>query len=134
MDTRFYKWFVYTVLIGLVPVLCRLCVWLVTKDGTVDVVAPADFVMFGLVLHIAIINEMEHLEEYANEFKTFQNGISGIFLIIYGLLFAMTLLPNLVDLDTIQKCLYSLSFVSFLLGFSVFYRRKAKVNYEVNVV
>jgi hypothetical protein len=133
MDTRFFKWFVYTVLIGLIPVFCRLLVWLVTKNGTIDPVAPSDFIVFGLVLHIANINEIEHLNGIGGRWKTFQNGMSVMFLVVYGLLFALTLNTASVDIDVIQQCVYVLCTVSFLLSFSVFYTRNAELSLKGDV-
>ena len=57
------KWFVYTVLVGLIPIASRLLIWVTSKAGTVPAFAPQDFVAFGLVLHITAINELEHVSK-----------------------------------------------------------------------
>ena len=61
MENKKIKWLIYTVLVGLIPILSRLLIWLVTKEGTVEMLNASDFVAFGLVLHISNINEIEHI-------------------------------------------------------------------------
>ncbi|AFJ43528.1 hypothetical protein [Francisella orientalis] len=70
MGNKKIKWLIYTVLVGLIPILSRLIVWLVTKKGSVSLFSPSDFVAFGLVLHISNINEIEHFSGIQKEWKT----------------------------------------------------------------
>jgi hypothetical protein len=129
MEYKSIKWLVYTVLVGLIPILSRLLLWTVTKQGTVELFSAADFVVFGLVLHISNINEIEHLSLTKSDdksWKTVQNGISILFITFYGILFCLTLLSGptntFVDEKIITNCAILLSLVSFLLSYSVFYR------------
>ena len=55
MENKKAKWLIYTVLVGFFPILSRLIVWLVTRDGVVDLLSPSDFVVFGLILHVSSI-------------------------------------------------------------------------------
>lgn len=55
------KWLIHTLLVGLIPVLTRLMAWAGTATGKVDPLAAADFIALGLVVHVSILNEMEHL-------------------------------------------------------------------------
>jgi len=55
------KWLTYTFFVGLIPVFTRLLAWAITHAGAVSPLAASDFVYFGLVLHISIINELEYL-------------------------------------------------------------------------
>lgn len=84
MGSKKIKWLIYTVLVGLIPILSRLIVWVVTKEGSVDLLSPSDFVAFGLVLHISNINEIEHFSGVEREWKTSQNGISIAFIAFYS--------------------------------------------------
>ncbi len=70
MQNRKTKWLIYTVLVGLLPILSRLLVWAVTKEGSINIFSPSDFVAFGLVLHISNINEIEHFTNVEKEWKT----------------------------------------------------------------
>ena len=75
------KWLIYTVLVGLIPFMARSFVYLSLKDKDVYLLFhEADFVVFGLVLHITNINELEHYESDEKPWKTIQNGISIIFI------------------------------------------------------
>ncbi|WP_141758568.1 hypothetical protein [Duganella sp. HH105] len=54
------KWFTYTLLVGLLPISARLVVWAAAKAGRVSAITASDFITLGLVLHISVINEVEH--------------------------------------------------------------------------
>jgi hypothetical protein len=128
MGNRKIKWLIYTVLVGLIPILSRLIVWAVTKEGSVNLLSPSDFVAFGLVLHISNINEIEHFSGVEREWKTAQNGISIAFIAFYSVLFALTLVGDgIVDVAAITICTIILSLVSFLISYSV-YDRISKVS------
>lgn len=123
MESKKIKWLIYTVLVGLLPILSRLIVWLVTKEGSVNLFSPSDFVAFGLILHISNINEIEHFSGIEREWKTAQNGISIAFIAFYSVLFALTLVgENVVDFNAITVCAMVLSIVSFLISYSVYDR------------
>ena len=123
MGSKKIKWLIYTVLVGLIPILSRLIVWLVTKEGSVNLFSPSDFVAFGLVLHISNINEIEHFSGIQKEWKTAQNGISIAFIAFYSVLFALTLIgENIVDVNAITICTMVLSVVSFLISYTVYDR------------
>jgi len=123
MGSKKIKWLIYTVLVGLIPILSRLIVWLVTKEGSVNLFSPSDFVAFGLVLHISNINEIEHFSGIQKEWKTAQNGISIAFIAFYSVLFALTLIgENIVDVNAITICTMVLSVVSFIISYSVYDR------------
>lgn len=123
MGCKKIKWLIYTVLVGLIPILSRLMVWVVTKEGSIDLLSPSDFVAFGLVLHISNINEIEHFSDVEQEWKTSQNGISITFIAFYSVLFALTLVgKTIVDVQAITICTIILSAVSFLISYSVYDR------------
>ena len=123
MGSKKIKWLIYTVLVGLIPIISRLIVWIVTKEGSVNLLSPSDFVAFGLVLHISNINEIEHFSGVEKEWKTLQNGISIAFIAFYSVLFALTLVgETIVDVRAITICTIILSVVSFLISYSVYDR------------
>lgn len=126
MKTKKIKWLVYTVLVGLIPIMARILICLVTKGGNIDMLNASDFVAFGLVLHISNINEIEHLDSSDKSWKTIQNGISITFIAFYSVLFAISLLgtsqTTLVNVSSIKNASILLSFVSFILSYSVYHR------------
>lgn len=120
------KWLAYTVLVGLIPVLTRLLTWVTTLAGTVNALAAPDFIAFGLVLHVSVINELEHLPTKEREWKTIQNGTSIIFITLYGALYAMTIIGEnnsyLVDSTVLLRSSIAFAIVSSLLSLAVFHR------------
>lgn len=123
MGNKKTKWLVYTVLVGLIPIISRVMVWLVTKSGTIEIISPSDFIAFGLVLHISNINEIEHFSNVERDWKTTQNGISIAFIAFYSILFSLTLIGNsVIDVTAITYCTIALSVVSFLISYSVYDR------------
>ncbi|GAC1607418.1 MAG: hypothetical protein NVS3B3_10240 [Aquirhabdus sp.] len=126
MENKKIKWLMYTVLVGLIPIICRFLVWGVTQVGAISMLAASDFIAFGLVLHISNINEIEHLSDRDKSWKTVQNGISILFIASYSVLFTLTMLnervATFIDFKMINRCVMSLAAISFLISFSVFHR------------
>lgn len=125
------KWLAYTFLIGLIPIFARLLIWVTATDGIVPAFAAADFVSFGLVLHVSNINELEHLSAIDKGWKTIQNGVSIIFIALYSVLYAVLLVGDknagLVDAAATLYCVVTLSGVSTLLSLSIFHRISAPI-------
>ena len=120
---RLTKWLIYTVVIGLLPMLCRLLLWAVTKTGTMEPFAVSDFVAFGLVLHISNINELEHYETNNPSWKTCHNGISILFITLYSVFYTVTLLElSEVDSNNILIGSSAMCVVSFLISLSLYFR------------
>ena len=94
MVDRNVKWIFYTVLVGLIPVFARLLVWLVDQSSSVPAFDATDFIIFGLVLHISIINEIEHLHQGNQSWKTAHNGTSLLFIVMFAVLFACQILDQ----------------------------------------
>jgi hypothetical protein len=125
MTNKKIIWLIYTVFIGLIPIIARFLVWFGTAKGVVELFSTLDFVAFGLVLHISSINEIEHAVTVDQSWKTIQVGTSVIFISMYCVLFALALLgdhTNLIDRDKISYFVFLFAFVSFLLCYTVFYR------------
>jgi membrane-associated PAP2 superfamily phosphatase len=120
------KWLAYTFLVGLIPVLTRFFTWVTTAAGAVSPLAAPDFVAFGLVLHISVINELEHLPAKERDWKTIQNGTSLLFITLYSALYAVTIIgektSNLIDANAMLKSCMIFALVSALLSLSVFHR------------
>jgi hypothetical protein len=64
---------------------------MVTRAGTVDPLPAVDFVAFGLVLHIATINELEHVAGMISPWRTLQTGLAVFFVAVYSVLYATSL-------------------------------------------
>lgn len=126
MENKKIKWLIYTVLVGLIPIISRMLVWGVTQAGTVSILASSDFIAFGLILHISNINEIEHLSDNDKSWKTTQNGISILFIALYSVLFSLIMMsegiPSFIDTQAIKICVIVLAAISFFISFSVFHR------------
>ena len=126
MANRNVKWIFYTVLVGLIPVFARLLVWAVDQNQDVPKFDATDFIIFGLIVHISIINEIEHFNRGHQSWKTIHNGSSVWFIVMYAVLFACQIVgkthPGLFNDSAILNVAWVLSSVSFLIGLSVFYR------------
>ena len=124
------KWLIYTVLVGLIPVLSRALIWFISQNRTMDFFNAADFVAFGLILHISNINEIEHFNDPEKSWKTLHNGISIAFISFYSVLFACSLLgesnPGLIDMGAMKYAAIALNLTSFGISYSV-YRRIAEL-------
>lgn len=123
MHARKIRWLAYTVLVGLIPICSRFFVWMVARTGTVDAVAAVDFVAFGLVLHIATINELAHVSGMNPSWRTLQSGMAVFFVAVYSVLYATSLVGDkIVDARRLTYCATTMALVSFLLNLSVFAR------------
>lgn len=119
------KWLIYTVLVALLPIFSRFFIWLVMKTP-IDLFNTSDFIGFGLIMHISIINQVEHRMNEEKSWKTIQNGISVSFIAFYSILFSLNIISNSIsksfDINTIKYCSMILSLISFFISFSVFHR------------
>ena len=127
MIYRKTKWFIYTVVVGLIPFLTRLIVFLFLKEKNIGLLLnETDFVAFGLVVHVTNINELEHFESQDKAWKTLHNGMSIVFIVVYGVIFGTscvsTVAPDLFVKDTMVLASIILSISSFVIGYSVFDR------------
>lgn len=123
MKTVKTKWLSYTVLVGLIPILSRFLIWLVTKEGSIEPFSPQDFIAFGLVLHISNINEIEHLIGADRSWKTVQNAVAAFFIAIHGVLFCLTLIGgDAVDQQSIMACVGVIALGSLFISYCLFNR------------
>ncbi len=118
------KWLIYTVLVGLIPILLRILIWSILQNKTIDFFNASDFVAFGLVLHISNINQIEHFNNLEKSWKTVQNGTSIFLITVYSVLFASHLFsqanPGTINVGAIRTISMILNGVSFYLSFSIY--------------
>lgn len=120
------KWFIYTVLIGLIPVGARFIVVLVSPKANNDMLwNETDFASFGLALNISNISVLEH-EDSNRQWKTIVNGLSVILLVFIALVFALSFMkeidPSLISMHRLKQTSFLLASTSFVLS-SVVYDR-----------
>ena len=120
-------WLIYTVLVGLIPVMSRLLIWLVSEHPSkIDLFNAADFIAFGLILHISSINEIDRFHHSQQSWKTRQYGISIAFIVFYAVLFTSSLFgqsnSGLVNASVLTLVAAVLNAISFFLCFTVYDR------------
>ena len=124
----------FTVLFGLIPILLRLLVsTLITGEEKISALSPADFIAFGIVLQVSIFNEMKYHDLSDVLWKQLMNGFSTLLILVYGTLYVLTLLTEIVhsiNLNAILSISTVLSFVSFLLCLVVYDRMTAASTLE----
>jgi hypothetical protein len=127
------KWLIYTVLIGLLPILIRLFIFIIRTDlNLAYTLNTIDIVIFGLVLHVSNINELEDKENIDRAWKTTNIGLSVLLLIIFSSILAVGYLSELPDSKNINTknlkiCSIVLSTVSLIMSYSI-YNRLNKLN------
>jgi len=115
------KWMIYTVLFGLMPVLGRFLIYLVST-----VKAPrfnaGDVIAFGLLLVITNINLLEH-QDMPHPWKTKSIGLSIALAILMAMLFAAMCFQevnqNTIDLRMIKVVSIVLSGSCLLFSYAV---------------
>jgi hypothetical protein len=120
------KWFIYTVLIGLIPVGARFIVVLVSPRANNEMLwNETDIASFGLALNISNISVLEH-ESFHRQWKTVVNGLSVILLIFIALVFALSFMkeidPSLISVLRLKQTSFILAVTSFVLSYVVYDR------------
>lgn len=127
------KWLIYTVAIGLLPFLLRLLIFLIGKDTNVEfLMNEADFIVFGLVLNLTNLNELEHKK--ASIWKTKMIGIAALQIAFYAGILVVSYITefpnqNIINPTLLFYCSLTLSIISFLFSYSI-YDRINKTNTE----
>ena len=120
------KWLIYTVAIGLLPVLIRILIFALNKDRTSNMLfSEIDFITFGLVLNITNINVLEENSTVDSNTKSTKIGISIILLILFaGFLFLVYFCDitgnQLLDRLVSKIIAAFLSIASFVQSFTIF--------------
>ena len=136
MGNKKIKWLMYTVVVGLIPVVVRLVIWVVSQNRATGFLSATDFVGFGLILHISIINELEHFNDDQGSWKTIHNGTSLAFITVYIALFVLHVIgqsnPGYIDFEILRYIAIGLSVVSVLLGVSVYNRISKGLSHDTS--
>ncbi len=124
MNAHRTNWLVNTCLLGLLPAIARVFVWII-YTGSVDPVSTSDFVAFGLVLHSANINEVNRVSGTDDPWRITHNGLSVIFIVIYAIIMFSTIIPsNQINKSSALSSSIILSIVSFIMSGTIFFRSR----------
>jgi hypothetical protein len=129
MMQRVVGWLVTTCLFGLLPVISRAFVWVLSNSG-VEPVAISDLVAFGLVIHSSNIGEISR-SGISETWKTVSSGFSVLFIVLYTLLLFTTIASGGdINHESLLKGTMFLGVSSFLLGLSVVMVAKGRMEAE----
>ena len=112
------KWYVYTVVIGLLPMLMRFVAHSVTTVG-IQPLSVGDVISFGLVLHVSMISQAEDVEGVNPLWRTVNHGVSVTAVAIYSVLYAIRVIGekvNAIDQKLLLNGSLILAAISLILG------------------
>ncbi|EPF93272.1 hypothetical protein GCM10025882_07780 [Acinetobacter gyllenbergii] len=130
---KIYIWLIFTVLIGLLPIISRITTVNVFLLQDVVIISPVDVIVFGIVLHVSILNELNNLQK-DNEWRLIAIGISTLFIIGYVLLLSAAICSeskNLtLNIDLLLNASIGLATISFIQCFVIlYYYRQIELEY-----
>lgn len=112
----FSRWFLYTVLCGAIPIVGRLTIFWLVEDQIFSALNAGDFIAYGLVLHIAMLNSLDGFHPSINRWTTLVNGIAIFGIVIYAILFTLHTTPIFNGNNKILFFSISCTACSVLLG------------------
>lgn len=124
-DVKF-RWLLFTVLYGVVPILLRLLMSFFIDEGEgMARFTASDFIAFGIVLQVSIFNEMRYHDASDLEWKHRMTGVSAFLMLFYVGLYMLMLFSEIyhkLKVDSLLTCSMVSAAVSLLLCY-VFYDR-----------
>lgn len=129
------KWFINTVIIGLIPIMIRIIIFLFLKDKSWNYLASSiDLIFFGLVLNLTNINELTNKRDIKNwDSRDHLLGVSIVFLVIFASTLGILYLSDqakiqIVDLDSILLWSIVLAVIAFFVSFAIIYKLNTQKN------
>ncbi|MCD5977243.1 hypothetical protein [Pseudomonas quasicaspiana] len=120
-----WKWLVFTVLFGMVPIFIRLLVAGFDTADRVPLFTASDFIALGIVLQVSLMNEVKYDDFNDVGWKQVMVGCSVLYMVVYAVLYVLTLVSEFdkaIDAKLILYVSIALSFVSLLLCWAVYDR------------
>ena len=103
MKNKKTKWLIYTVLMGLMPIICKLflIIFLIDKQWSI-VFNELDFAAFGLVLSVSNLNELQTdiSENFQENWHIWSIGLSIILIIFFAIIFAISALTDISSMTS----------------------------------
>lgn len=120
------KWLIYTVLIGLMPFFIRVFIVLFDKRGSFGYLFnEIDFISFGLILNLSVINELEDKIVADKVWKSRVIGFSVFSILILSAILAIVTYSDFnmnkeLNRNSIKICAILLAVVNFVLNYAVY--------------
>ena len=129
MKDKIAQWLLQVCLLGLLPVIARMFIWLVTNSG-IEPFAIGDLVLFGLVLQSYTMNEISNSNYSEKVLVRVQFTFAFLLTVLFALVLAVTLAaPDNLNEQYLFKTTLGLSIVSFILGFFILITPKMEPNH-----
>ncbi len=125
------KWLIYTVAIGLIPFLIRSFICLFDQTSTINYwLNESDFIIFGLILNLSNINELEDKAECDQLWKTRSIGWSVISIVIFSAIFSLITYSEFksngdINIWVVKISSMFLALVSFVFSYTIYDRINA---------
>jgi len=125
-DRRSINWLIYTVGVALIPIIFRLLTWLFTTSTTIPLISIGDFLLFSLIIHLSIINEISHIddENHAN-WRDSNVGFSTLWIIFLTFMLTLSFLseaiPSLIKVTVLLWSCIVLAIVNLIIGLRVYH-------------
>lgn len=125
-DKRSINWLIYTVGVALIPIIFRFLAWLFTTSTTIPLISIGDFLLFSLIIHLSIINEISHIddENHAN-WRDSNIGISTLWIIFLTFMLTLSFLseaiPSLIKVTVLLWSCIVLAITNLIIGFRVYH-------------
>ena len=121
------RWFIYTVLVGLIPMLSRFCIYIFVKSVPQDfLLNPTDYLLFGLVLNVTNLNDLNQKKRILDSWFLAANGVSILLIIAFAILLCLSMLAeiqkDLFNIGSMQKVSMGFSVASFFWSFSIYFK------------
>jgi phosphatidylglycerophosphate synthase len=97
-DVLKVKWAMYTVLLGMIPIIARAFTWAVSSSSTsIQPLSATDVAGYGIVLVATNISGLEHEHRVDPAWKSRSNALSIMFAIVLALVFTVSALTEVWD-------------------------------------
>ncbi|MFJ2536652.1 hypothetical protein [Pseudomonas sp. NPDC087614] len=120
-----WRWLVFTVLFGMIPIFIRLLVGGFDLEGRVSLVSSSDFIALGLVLQVSLFNEIKYNNPEDADWRQVIIGVSALYMLVYAVLYVLLLISEYdkgIDTKMLLYVSMILAGVSFLLCLAVYDR------------
>jgi len=120
-----WRWLVFTVLFGMVPIIIRLLVSGFDLASRVPMFTASDFIALGIVLQVSLFNEIKYYDLDDVDWKQVMMGASALYMLVYAVLYVLVLISEFdkqIDAQLILYVSIVLSLVSLLLCWAVYDR------------
>lgn len=128
------KWLIYTVVVGALPFLIRLLLYVISKRVQADyIINEIDMITFGLVLNITNINELEDDNEMSQQSKFNYKGISIVAIVLFAVFLGIAYVADMqkdsfLDKSNIKICSAILSLLSLGFSYSIYNGQNTQQN------